>query len=508
MTNFSEESGKIETSEQENLATIFRGVKTDLSGRVFNALIRYGYIILLARLFGPELLGIFFLGLIVIEFSGVLARLGFETGVLKYVSIYSGQGDSARVKGAILRSAGIVLLSSLIWAVLLFIGSDFLSDTIFHKAELSSVLKIFAFALPFSSVTLVLLSATQAFHTLKYRVIVEFVTNPVLNILLVILVYLAGYGIGGVVAAYGFSFAVCAVLSLFFVIKLFPDLLNPNINAVYQTRKLIRFSTPLILVNFLSLMMMWTDVLMLGYFRTAAEVGIYNTAVKTAFFINFVIMSFTSIFAPRISELYARGEIGQLEQLFKTVTRWIFGLSLPLFLMVTILAEDILGFFGAEFGAGSVSLILLALAHLVNASVGSVRYVLIMADREKWVLWNMVGVSLLNICLNRLFIPHLGMEGAAGATAIAIIVINFIMLFQVYYHLRIHPYQLSFLKPLLGGVVAAVVVLLGRDIIGWGNSAVKIAVLSFMLLAIFVAVLKLLKLDDQDRFILQQLRLK
>jgi len=409
---------KQEKPQQENLTTILEGAKIDLAGRIFNAAIRYFYVFLLARFLGAELMGIFFLGIIIVEISGVFSRLGLETGVIKYVSIFLSQSDDQRTKGIIKSALLLSVMTSIIIAIVLFSCAEFIANDIFKKPGLNLILKILSVSLPFSSAMFILLSATQGFHTLKYKVYVEFLTNPALNIFLLILIFAIGFSLEGAALTFVFAFFFCSFLSFYFLKVLFPGITSSKLKTIFETKKLIKFSSPLILINLLSLLMMWTDILMLGYFKSGADVGIYNTVVKTAFFINFIIMSFTSIFAPRISELYFNKQKKELEALFKTVTRWIFGMSIPLFIIIVIFAKNILSLFGEQFISGSTSLVILAVAHLANASVGAVRYVLMMSENEKIVMYNTVIFSILNILLNMILIPKYGINGAALATAI------------------------------------------------------------------------------------------
>ena len=142
---------KQEKPQQENLTTILEGAKIDLAGRIFNAAIRYFYVFLLARFLGAELMGIFFLGIIIVEISGVFSRLGLETGVIKYVSIFLSQSDDQRTKGIIKSALLLSVMTSIIIAIVLFSCAEFIANDIFKKPGLNLILKILSVSLPFSS---------------------------------------------------------------------------------------------------------------------------------------------------------------------------------------------------------------------------------------------------------------------------------------------------------------------------------------------------------------------
>ena len=440
-------------TENDNLKIIASGARIDLVGRIFNALIRYLYVILLARLLGADGMGVFFLAVVIVEFASMFSRLGLETGVLKFIPMFR---ERAQRKGVLIRSLQFTLMAGIAATVILWLGADFLAHQVFHKPDLSLVMKIVSLGIPFSGAMWIFVSGTQAFHTMKYRSLIEFFVNPTLNVLLFLGFFFAGKKLAAPALAYVISFSCAAFVGFLALKRLLPEITDKKIRSKTDTRELLRFSLPLVMINILSMVMMWTDTVMVGYFRTSAEVGIYSAAAKTAFFVSFVIMAFTSIFAPRISELYSQRRIAELEKLFKIVTRWVFSLSLPVFLIMVLIGKDILSLFGKNFSSGFFALSVLSVGHLINASVGSVRYMLTMAEKEKLVLWDTVALSLLNVLLNFVFIPRFGINGAAAATAISLSLINWLMLAQVYGRLKIHPYEKPFLKPLLGGILIAI----------------------------------------------------
>ncbi|MFX0142355.1 MAG: flippase, partial [Candidatus Hodarchaeota archaeon] len=370
------------------------------------------------------------------------------------------------------------------------------------------VLKLLAVSLPFYTNMLISLSSTQAFHTLKYRVYVENFMNPTLNAILFLFLFLLGWKLESVTAAYVLSFIVCAVLAFFYLKKLFPEILDAKIKPIFESKKLLKFSQPLLFIGFLNVIMMWTDSLMLGYFKSGVEVGIYNTAVKTAFFINFIIISFTSIFAPTISELYDKKKIKLLESLFKIITKWILALCLPIFLAIVLLSKNILLLFGNQFVSGYISLTILSVAHLINSAVGSVQYMLMMSEREKMALYITFGVCVLNFILNLILVPKYGINGAALATGTSIVVLNIIMLIDVYKHLGIHPYNLKYIKPLLAGLVVAGLGIILRKYLQASNHLLYLPIHVTIYFIIYFLGLKVLKFDEQDQLILHTIRLK
>ena len=76
---------------------------------------------------------------------------------------------------------------------------------------------------------------------------------------------------------------------------------------------------------------------------------------------------------------------------------------------------------------------------LVASGVGPVDIVLLMGGKSAWNLLNTVAAVVLNITLNVLLIPRLGITGAAVAWSVSILANNLAPLLQVRVFLGLHP---------------------------------------------------------------------
>ena len=63
-------------------------------------------------------------------------------------------------------------------------------------------------------------------------------------------------------------------------------------------------------------------------------------------------------------------------------------------------------------------------------------------------------MAVMNVSLNLLLIPRMGIEGSAYATLISIIVVNFWRMLFIYQKMTIHPLTIKMLWVILIGIVA------------------------------------------------------
>ena len=488
------------------LTTIAEGAGTVFLGRIAQSVLKYAYMILIAQMLGVEAFGLFVLGLTIVSFAGVISRMGLETGVIKYVAVYYGSGDKKRTKGIVTTALKFVLLSGLVVAAILFFGAVPLFRQLADKPQLDLVVKYLAISLPFMSFAMVAMACTRGFAIMKYHVYAIDIFMPLANLILAVALISWGMGLSGVVTAYVVSVLLTAVVSSWFLAKAFPGM--RHIESISETRELFKVSIPLMLVLFFNFMIMWTDTLMLGYFGTYSDVGIYNAAIKTAYLISMILVSFNGIFGPIVSDLCNKKQILKLEELYKSITKWTYYLCVPMFLIMALLSKEILGIFGREFVAGAAVLTMLAFAQMANGAAGSCGLILSMSGHHDLMMYNTLGVMILNVILNFVLIPRQGMIGAATASAISLIVLNIAMLIEVYLLLQIHPYNSKFLKPSAAAIISFAFTIFLKFVLPWPSGLWAVITLTPLFLVIFTTLVFLWGMDDEDRLILGIIKAK
>ena len=163
----------------------------------------------------------------------------------------------------------------------------------------------------------------------------------------------------------------------------------------------------------------WTDIIILGMFKTEGEVGIYNVALKVATLTSITLFAINSIAAPKFAEFYGKKDMKGLREVVLQTTKLIFWTSFPILLVFFFFPSFILGIFGREFEAGAVALMILAFGQFINAISGSVGYILQMSGKHK-VFQNIILVATtINIILNAVLIPRYGINGAACASLVS-----------------------------------------------------------------------------------------
>lgn len=490
----------------DDLSRIAKGAGITLVGKIIGTGIQFIYLIMIARILGSKIFGLYTLGFTIISLVGVISRLGLEMGVVKYVSKYKGINESGKVKGTIVSSLKFSFILAAVLAFILFVTSDSLFSKAFNKPELGEIIRLLSISIPFLSLMTIALYSTQGFTVMKYTVYCQNLFVPLCNIFLVIILYLIGFKLLGVVMSCIISTFFASCLSIYYLIKTFPKIKHTK--AVSETKELFVYSIPLLLSLLLISLIMWTDTLMLGYFKSSNEVGIYYATMKTSLLTGMILLSFNSIFAPVISDLYNKMEIQRLESLFQTSTKWIYTLSFPFFLLIVILSGEILLIFGEDFALGQKALVILSFAQLVNAAAGSVGVMLSMSGYQKLMLYNSIVMCLLNIVLNCFLIPAYGMTGASIASGISISIFNIVMLLEVKVLLKIHPYNFKYLKPTVSGIVTFGILFFLKYKLFDLHGIYGIIIITVLFLLIYSGFIVAYDIDEEDKLILNLFKKK
>lgn len=467
-------------------------------GKIFAFPINFFTNIIIVRLLGAQTYGAFVLAGVVINVGRILSTGGLRRGVLRFVSFYRGQGRPERVIETIVSATFIVSVISTLVTIFLYFLAKPIAIGIFHNRGLVIVIQILAFSLPFSAVAAIWLGTIQGFKEIGDLVLVG-IFSSLIYLGFIGILFLLGWSLVGFLVVCVLNAAMSCLLAFFFLKK--NDLTWEKARFFCFNRELVNFSLPLLLVNFVNLFLYRTDMLMLGYFKTVSDVGIYSVAFRISLIILFPLNAFRPIFGPMISEFFGRNEVRKAEELFKMATKWSLSLTMPVFLFIVLYPRHVLSIFGPHFVVGTSVTVILGLVQFINCSVGPTGGMITMSGHPKINMMNSIMLLCCNIVLNYLLIPRYGLLGAATATGISIVAVNMIRIVEVYSLLKFHLYDTSFIKPLLAGVISFVVIFASKNILGETRTSVVILE-ALGLIALYGAIIYLLKLDEGDRMVI------
>ena len=455
--------------------------------------------IILARLLGPEMFGLYTLGWATLRLLDGFATLGLDKAVIRYGSMYRKKDDSFGLNNIIQRSFIFSIISGGIIGLIIIIGAQAMAN-LMNEPELTRVLRIFALAfLPLAGLR-VLASASRVTQRIQYSIYSEMLGKTVSNlILIIILVYIFNTGVYGASLSTVLANVVGFIIAVYFVIRLFPHILSLSKNVTISTKEMLRFSLPTALASVFLTIILWTNRLFIGYFLSAYEVGIFQAMFQGSYLFLITQTAVNSIFSPMIADLYQAGHINRLNELYKVSTKWVLYLSMPVFLTICFAANEFMTvFFGSEYAESTLPLIVISTGQLIKVGSGAVGFILIMTGHQRRLMIISAIALIGNISLNLYLIPRLGLMGSATATAASSAVIFVAGLISVRNLEQLWPYDKRFIKGLIATTVA--VAILGiSSLLPEYSSLVTLIVTSILALTAFGGTLLILGLDREDK---------
>lgn len=411
--------------------------------------------ILSGRFLGADLYGEVTYVITFLAFFTVLAKLGFENGLVYYLSSDQIQKQTKRgiLTFCICVAFGMGIL--LIGAGYLFRG--FIYRNLLNGSQYAELLCALLPTVLLDSIAAILRSALRGERRIKESVVAEYFIIPINKVLGLIVIA----GLLGIRNYYSLVIPyyigdVCAIAYNLYCLK--KSNMVGRIEKGFSYGKVLAFSFPVLLSGFLAVINNNVDKYMIGYLRDSASVAIYDNALQMGSASSVALTAVNSIFAPMISNLYHRGEKKELKNLYAKSTKWITVINFLVFGVMVLFSKEIMQLPGQAFVKGKDALCLIAFGQIVNAVVGSVGYLNIMTGHPKMELMSSVTAVFLNILLNAAFIPSYGMTGAAAASAVSLAVRNLMNFMFLYKNMKIHPYNWKylgiFLALILGGIPA------------------------------------------------------
>ncbi|MGH6996495.1 MAG: lipopolysaccharide biosynthesis protein, partial [Stellaceae bacterium] len=144
----------------------------------------------------------------------------------------------------------------------------------------------------------------------------------------------------------------------------------------------------------------------------------------------FVYFAIASATTHKFTQYHVAGDKERLTKFFAETTRWTFWPSLAACAAILAVGRPLLSLFGPSFTAGYGVMFILAIGMLSRAAVGPAERLLNMLGERKQCAGVYALAFVVNLMLCVLLIPHIGIEGAAVATAAALAVES-ILLYRI-----------------------------------------------------------------------------
>ena len=400
--------------------------------------------LVIARIVGVDTYGVYayvFAWMVVLAY---FSTLGFDVGLLRFVPAYEAERAWPLLQGVIQyaqRRAAFVGLS------FVFIGICVVKAWTSSPELRSTFLAGFALV-PILALVRIRCSAVRAFGGVISALVPDRVVR---DGTLIGILAIASLGLGltlnapFVMVATLISSALGLVCAGLAMRHLRPRAID-HILPVYDAAAWRRAAIPLVILGATEALMNRTGVILLGWIADTKSAGIYSLAFNIALVVTLPRIAVNTLFAPVISDLYARSDKETMQVLIARAASWTFCAGICIAAALFILAEPLLAWFGAGYEAGVPALRILLISQVMAASAGSQLYVMTMTGHERSAAALLVCCAMTNAGASAVLVGMFGLTGAAIGTAVSLVVWNVAMALFLRRRLNLLPGVLAFFR--------------------------------------------------------------
>ena len=503
---------------EDSLRKVVKGAGVILIGTVIAKILTFVYNILIARI-GAEIYGLFSISLAILNLIVTLAIIGLDTGIVRYISHYNGKNEASKVKGTINLALDIVIINSIIFLILLLVLADKISIYLFHDQNLAFFLKMIAFAIPTTLISVIFLRVLRSYLYTKYETYIKLIFESFSKVLFLVIFFALGLKIFGIVMAYNLALFGTLILSWYFYKKKISPILK-NIKTVYPSKKeLINYSLPLIFNEIAIPLVLWIDTFMISYFLDSASTGIYNVVVLIVLLMGLIPYSLMYLVLPILTEFYSQNKKNTFSLLYKTCTKWIFALNLVVFFLFLLISKEFLDlFFGIEYVKDALTIFnvsipisvlilwILLIGFLAFYTLSCSKDILIIFKKTRYIALNTVIVAIFDIFLNLYLIPILGIVGAAIATSISLIIGAILIGVEAHIVSGMNIFKINYIKIFFSAVLSSLIIFLSKSLFNFEGivSLIIYPIIFILLYLLFLIITK--SLEREDMFVIKLLK--
>lgn len=413
-------------------------------GAVISVIVGFFFKVYLSRVLGADALGIYSLGITTIGVLGIFLSFGYGNGLIRFISKYKATQNYNKLVSYLTNTSIINLCFVLPISFLFYFFPEIIADNTLKTPKLKEYIPLFGLMMFVNSFLILAEQTIRGLQEVKKSTIINTFLRLPFKIGLVVVFFNWGWRLEGYIIAEVLGSVLAFIFLIILIKRLLPGLTDFKRDNFNNEEK--KYSLNLLITNSVLALGRHGDKIVLVYFLSTFELGIYSVTLTIAAFIPLVLTSVNSIFSPIISQLYSQNKLKDLARYFQLSGRYIFLLSFPLMVFIFLFSKPIMSLFGNDFIQGSFLLSLIVIGQLINVSMGSVGLMLQMTGLEKPMRDISIVTSLISFLLYFVLISKWGLVGLGVVYIFNILLQNIACTYVLNKHLNIHLFHSEYIK--------------------------------------------------------------
>jgi O-antigen/teichoic acid export membrane protein len=479
------------------LAAIIRGMSVALVGSVFGGGLGFVFGVVMARLLHQRDFGLLILAVNLLVAGSAVTIAGADYAAIRHVAAARTAGAK---RGAMLAPIRLAMLLNICVAATVAIFAAPISRDLLGQPHFTNVLRAAALTLPLTVLAQMFSACLSGLEQARGELVRKIVEQGG-RIALGVLVISLGFGLVGATLGMAGAAAAAAVAVGY---TLWRSLPRGGATEKASSWAVFAFAWPQAIANVATQLWVIVALVILSRSTDARTVALFGAAFAISQLPLLVYNAFTYRFSPAIARLWDRGENEALDQLLRSVTRWVAMFALPLYAVAIALPGPLLQIYGSTYRPAAVALTLMTIATLLNALAGPVERALIMTGLVKLEMATNVIATVLIVVVALILTPLYGLVGAAVSVLLYTVIRNIAKTYLLYRRVQMTALSFALLRPLVAATIASVLVAAIARFTSLGLSLLGTAALAILLIVTYLFLLvRVMGISSVDRRILR-----
>lgn len=408
-----------------------RGSSVLFAGRIIALVISLLTQVVLVRALSKVGFGAFAYALSVVTFLRTVVSFGEDQALTRFLAVYDEDDDLPKLFGTLVMASVKILVTSAAVLAAIFVLRESVVGDVVDDRQTVSVLLVLAFLAPIDAFDRLLEGCFAVFSRPRAIFFRKYVVEPGLRLVAVLSVVLLDQDVTFLAAAY----VVGAVVGLAVYAATFTGTLRRRglLGRIrfgelrFPVRAYFGFSLPLLTTELVNVSLNTLTVVVLGRTGGTTEVASFRAVLPAARLNQLVIFTFTVLFTPMASRLFARQDADAMRDAYWQTTLWLVVFSFPVFALTgPFAAATTTALFGERYASSAPYLAVLAVGYYLNASMGFNALTLQVFGRLRWIFGVNLVATAVAVISSLVLIPRHGALGAAIAIAGTVVFQNLI----------------------------------------------------------------------------------
>lgn len=463
-----------------------------------------GYLVrfVLARKMSLAEYGLFYAVFTLFAMLSIFRDMGIGQALVKYIAEFNVNKKYGMIKGSFVIGFMAQMAMSFIIYIILLIFSKQISLYFFHTYDAMPIILLLAVMFILMPIEKIFSFAFQGFQRIDFNSLIEFV-RMLLVLIFIFIIFRYNASAIAPSLAYIIAYIIEGFIFAPLFLRTFPQFFKVKAVLTKElAKKIFLFGLPVMIGLVGSMIITYTDTLVITYFRTLEEVALYQVAMPTAKLLLYFTGAISMVVLPMSSELWARKLKQKLILGVDNLYRYSFVLIIPLALLMVTYPEIIIKvFFGQKYVEAAFTLQILAIAGIIYTICLINSNVLSGIGKPKENAKIILIAAIFNLVFDIILVPYIGINGAAIATLASYVIILIMTGREIKSALNVPMPWLSWMKNIVAGFLFLVIVTYLKSSITIFNDITEMVVIGGIGFAVYAVFIILFKVVDMKEII-------